>query len=144
MKGVDFSTCILIKQFMIKHPGYAVYVLVSLKDQQFYIGFTSDFKRRMEEHEEGNSKSTACRRPFICLFVEYYFSKKDVMRHEEYYNTSAGKSILRLMLQESLLEQRRKIHLIINDHPNKNFSITSSEYRYSKDRSLADEAAKTF
>ncbi|MBK9320530.1 MAG: GIY-YIG nuclease family protein [Bacteroidetes bacterium] len=62
---------------MIKHPGYAVYVLVSLKDQQFYIGFTSDFKRRMEEHEEGNSKSTACRRPFICLFVEYYFSKPE-------------------------------------------------------------------
>jgi predicted GIY-YIG superfamily endonuclease len=36
---------------MIKHPEYAVYVLLSLKDQQFYIGYTSDFKRRMEEHE---------------------------------------------------------------------------------------------
>ncbi len=104
MKGIDFSAYILIKQFMIKHPEYAVYVLLSLKDQQFYIGFTSDFKRRMEEHEEGKSKSTACRRPFICLFVEYYFSKADALRREKYFKTSGGKRVLRLMLTDSLLE----------------------------------------
>lgn len=40
MKGFDFSAYILLKQFMIKHPEYAVYVLLSLKDQQFYIGLT--------------------------------------------------------------------------------------------------------
>ncbi|MBK9638822.1 MAG: GIY-YIG nuclease family protein [Bacteroidetes bacterium] len=88
----------------MEHPKFAVYVLYSLKDNQFYIGFTSNFKRRMEEHEQGRSKSTSCRRPFICVFVEYYFSKKDAMRREEYFKTSAGKRVLRLMLTESLLE----------------------------------------
>ncbi|MBL0098592.1 MAG: GIY-YIG nuclease family protein [Bacteroidetes bacterium] len=86
---------------MIKHPEFAVYVLLSLKDQQFYIGFTSDFKRRMEEHAEGRSQSTACRRPFVCVFVEYYYSKKDAMRREVYFKTSTGKSA-GLMLSESL------------------------------------------
>jgi putative endonuclease len=89
---------------MIKHPEFAVYVLYSLKDLQLYIGYTANFKRRMEEHAEGRSQSTACRRPFVCLFVEYYFSKKDAMRREEYFKTSTGKRVLRLMLTESLLE----------------------------------------
>ena len=96
---------------MIKHPEYAVYILLSLKDQQFYIGFTSDFKRRMEEHEQGKSKSTACRRPFICVFVEYYLSKKDALRREKYFKTSGGKRVLRLMLTESRLEI--KLHGIL-------------------------------
>jgi predicted GIY-YIG superfamily endonuclease len=38
------------------------------------------------------------------VFVEYYFSKKDAMRREEYFKTSTGKRVLRLMLTESLLE----------------------------------------
>lgn len=89
---------------MIKHPEFAVYVLQSLKDQQFYIGFTSDFKRRMEEHEQGKSKSTAFRRPFICVLVENYLSKADALRREKYFKTSGGKRVLRLMLMDSLLE----------------------------------------
>jgi putative endonuclease len=58
----------------------------------------------MEEHEQGKSKSTACRRPFVCLFVEYYFSKADALRREKYFKTSGGKRVLRLMLTDSLLE----------------------------------------
>jgi putative endonuclease len=92
---------------MIKHPEYAVYVLLSLKDQQFYIGFTSNFKRRMEEQEQGKSKSTACRRPFVCLFVEYYPSRKDALRREKYFKTSGGKRVLRLMLTDTLLDLKK-------------------------------------
>jgi predicted GIY-YIG superfamily endonuclease len=49
-------------------------------------------------------KSTACRRPFKVVLVEYYYSKKDAMRRELYFKTSAGRRILRLMLSESLSE----------------------------------------
>jgi putative endonuclease len=56
----------------------------------------------MEEHYEGRSKSTACRRPFVCVFCEYYLSKSDALRREQYFKTTAGKRVLRLMLQESL------------------------------------------
>jgi len=89
---------------MIEHPEFAVYVLYSLKDLQFYIGYTGNFKRRMEEHAEGRSQSTACRRPFVCLFVEYYLSKADALRREKYFKTAGGKRVLRLMLTDSLLE----------------------------------------
>ena len=88
----------------MEHPKFAVYVLYSLQDHLFYIGYTSNFIRRMSEHENGNSKSTACRRPFVCVFVEYYLSQSDGLRRELYFKTSTGKRVLRLMLIESLLE----------------------------------------
>jgi putative endonuclease len=93
-----------IKYFKMEHPKFAVYVLYSLKDHLFYIGYTANFIRRMSEHENGRSKSTACRRPFVCVFVEYYVSQSDALRRELYFKTSMGKRVLRLMLTESLLE----------------------------------------
>ena len=56
----------------------------------------------MEEHAEGRSKSTACRRPFIRVLCEYYYAKSDAVRRERYFKTQAGKRVLRLMLRESL------------------------------------------
>lgn len=88
----------------MKLPQFSVYVLYSLKDHQFYIGYTSNFNRRMEEHAEGRSKSTKCRRPFVCVFCEYYLSKSDALRREHYFKTTVGKRTLRLMLRESLKE----------------------------------------
>ena len=88
----------------MEHPKYAVYILYSHKDQHFYIGYTTNFIRRMSEHEEGRSKSTACRRPFSVLLCEYYFAKADALRREDYFKTSTGKRTLRLMLKESLKE----------------------------------------
>ena len=55
-----------------------------------YIGYTTDYFRRMTEHEEGRSKSTACRRPFSVVLCEYYFTKADALRREEYFKTSTG------------------------------------------------------
>jgi len=36
---------------------YFVYVLISLKDKKFYIGYTSDLKRRIFQHNEGKTDS---------------------------------------------------------------------------------------
>jgi len=86
----------------MKKLKYCVYVLYSIKDDKFYIGFTEDLKRRLTEHFQGNSKSTGSRRPFHLVFCEYYLSKVDAMRREKYFKTTAGKRALRLMLKDSL------------------------------------------
>lgn len=86
----------------MEHPKFCVYILYSLKDDMFYIGYTANFERRMQEHAQGKTKSTALRRPFVPLLCEYYLSKKDSLRREKYFKSSAGKRVLRLMLQESL------------------------------------------
>ena len=91
----------------MEHPQFAVYVLLSLKDFHFYIGYTSNFDRRMQEHSAGQSASTAPRRPFVPILCEYYFAKEDALRRELYFKTTAGKRVLRLMLKDSLEHVKR-------------------------------------
>lgn len=81
---------------------YCVYVLLSLKDHQFYIGFTTDLQRRLTEHFHGQSKATAPRLPFQIIFCEYYLSETDARRREQYFKTTAGKRALKLMLLDTL------------------------------------------
>jgi len=83
---------------------YCVYVLLSEKDNMFYIGFTTNIEKRFKEHNNGESKSTAPRRPFILLFCEFYTSKEDAIRRELYFKTTAGRRALKIMLREGLKE----------------------------------------
>jgi len=81
---------------------YYVYILLSKKDNKFYIGFTSDLKRRIKEHNNGRSSSTKSRRPLHLIYYEAHLSKKDALRREQYFKTSKGKSTIKLMLRNSL------------------------------------------
>ncbi|MBU1038946.1 GIY-YIG nuclease family protein [Patescibacteria group bacterium] len=84
---------------------YYVYVLLSLKDRRFYIGLTSNLKKRFTDHNKGRNISTAGRLPFQLIFYESFLDKIDALRRERYFKTSKGKITLRLMLKEYLLRQ---------------------------------------
>jgi putative endonuclease len=81
---------------------YTVYVLYSQADSKFYIGFTSDLKRRLLEHRSKRNHTTSRYKNFELIFREDFISKQDAMRRERYFKTSKGKRTLRLMLKESL------------------------------------------
>lgn len=92
---------------------YCVYVLFSLKDENFYIGYTANLHERLTAHIHGNSKATTFRRPFILIFCEFYLSKHDAMRRERYLKTTAGKKALYVMLRESL-DTAKKYRFILS------------------------------
>ena len=52
---------------------FYVYVLISLKDKKFYIGFTNDLKRRLKEHNSGKNISTKSRLPLKLILVALRF-----------------------------------------------------------------------
>ncbi len=81
-----------------------VYVLLSLKDEKFYIGLTGDLQRRLKEHNTGKNISTKPRLPLKLLYYEAHLSKKDAARRERYFKTTKGKSTLKQMLRDSLME----------------------------------------
>jgi putative endonuclease len=83
---------------------YCVYVLLSEKDENFYVGLTTDLKRRFDEHNQGRNTSTASRRPFTLVHAEFYLSKSDAERRETYLKTAKGRRVLRLMLRDSLAQ----------------------------------------
>lgn len=62
---------------------FYVYVLKSLKDQNLYIGYTNNLKRRLVEHNDGENVSTSYRRPFRLIYYEAYLSKVDAQQREK-------------------------------------------------------------
>ncbi len=58
------------------------YILKSLKDNNLYIGSTTDLKRRFAQHNYGLVKSTKPRRPFKLVYYEAYAAEEDARRRE--------------------------------------------------------------
>ena len=83
---------------------YCVYVLYSLKDKRFYIGYTEDLEERLSRHHKGDNTSTKHQRPLELVHCEYYYLKSDATRREIYLKTTKGKRALKIMLKDSLLK----------------------------------------
>lgn len=93
---------LLIKN-MIKN-FYYIYILLSLKDTKFYIGYTGNLEQRIQKHNLGLVQSTSCRLPIKLIFYEAYLNKYDALRREKYLKTSKGKTTIKAMLREFLLD----------------------------------------
>jgi putative endonuclease len=79
---------------------FYVYVLKSLKKSYIYVGFTSNLKRRLKEHNSGSEFSTKPYIPYELIHYEAYINEKDAKRREMYFKTTKGKTTLRTMLKE--------------------------------------------
>ncbi|MDP3142868.1 MAG: GIY-YIG nuclease family protein [Candidatus Omnitrophota bacterium] len=62
---------------------YCVYVLQSKQDKSFYIGYTNDLKRRVEEHNKSLCPSTKDSKPFRVAAYEAYSSEVDARTREK-------------------------------------------------------------
>ncbi len=78
---------------------YYVYVLLSEKDHQFYTGYTSDLKNRLQLHNEGKVKSTMHRLPIKLIYFEGCLHQQDATRREKYLKSGSGKIYLRNRLR---------------------------------------------
>ena len=88
---------------------YYVYVLLSKKDDNFYIGFTEDIQQRLDEHNEGKNVSTKLRRPLSLIYSEGHTSKFDALRRERYFKTTKGKATLKQILKDALSKNGSKL-----------------------------------
>ena len=69
---------------------YYVYVLQSLKDKNYYIGYTNDLKKRVKEHNSGKVTSTKYRKPFKLIYYEASKNRQDAIHREKYLKTTYG------------------------------------------------------
>ncbi|MBP9749879.1 MAG: GIY-YIG nuclease family protein [Candidatus Pacebacteria bacterium] len=61
---------------------FYVYVLISTRDGELYIGSTNDLKKRFREHNSGKVPSTKTRTPFHLLYYEAYSAEVDARKRE--------------------------------------------------------------
>ena len=62
---------------------YYVYILESLVDGDFYKGYTSDYIKRLKQHNDGNSKLTKSKMPWKLVFVQLFQTKTEALIHEK-------------------------------------------------------------
>jgi len=74
---------------------YYTYVLRSKKDDDLYVGYTDNLKRRVEEHNLGLVESTRPRRPFELVYYEACKDKQKAIEREKYFKTGFGRRFLK-------------------------------------------------
>jgi putative endonuclease len=81
---------------------FYVYVIQSLRDEQWYTGYTNDLKRRLSEHNQQKNFSTKLRAPFKLIYYEACRNSLDAKRREKFLKTGMGKRYLRNRIKSDL------------------------------------------
>jgi len=81
---------------------FYVYVLQSEKDNKLYIGFTSNLKERIKNHNLGLNASTKYRLPLKLIYYEAYLNEKDARLKERFYKSGRGHEVINKMLKNYL------------------------------------------
>ena len=74
---------------------YYTYVLRSRRDGKLYIGFCSNLKKRVKEHNVGKVTTTNLRRPFELVYFEACLDKDKAVKREKYFKTGFGRRFLK-------------------------------------------------
>lgn len=77
---------------------YFVYVLRSKRDGNLYIGYSDNIERRLEEHNNGKTKSLIRRRPLFIIHKEEFDNELNARRRERFLKSGQGRKILKDIL----------------------------------------------
>jgi putative endonuclease len=83
---------------------YYVYALLSKQNNDLYLGFTSDLRIRLKQHNNKEVKSTMAYSPWSLIYYEAYKSKFDATKREKQLKMHKAKQDLRLQISNSLKE----------------------------------------
>ena len=81
---------------------FYVYVLRSDSDAGFYIGFSTNLRVRLRQHQNGESFSTKSRGPWKLIYYEAYTEREDAEGREKFLKSGAGRRLLRAQLRHYL------------------------------------------
>ena len=72
---------------------FYVYVLRSLSDSGFYIGFSTNLRARLRQHQDGESFATSHRGPWKLIYYEAYTEREDAEGREKFLKSGAGRRL---------------------------------------------------
>jgi len=79
---------------------YYVYILQSLKDYRYYIGYTPNIHSRLEYHNSGRQRSTKTRIPFKLIYTEVFDSKTEALKREKKIKSYKGGEAFKKLLAD--------------------------------------------
>lgn len=81
---------------------FYVYVLRSETDSGFYIGFSTNLRARLRQHQNGESFATSHRGPWKLIYHEAYTEREDAEGREKFLKSGGGRRFLRTQLRHYL------------------------------------------
>jgi len=81
---------------------YYVYILYSEAVNEFYRGFTSDLKKRFNQHNKKQVNSTKKGTPWKLIYYEAFTNKTDALREELFLKSGKGKERIKYLLRNSI------------------------------------------
>ncbi|MDX1535779.1 MAG: GIY-YIG nuclease family protein [Candidatus Spechtbacterales bacterium] len=78
------------------------YILKSKKSGRFYTGYTSDLRKRLEEHAKGRNISTRNRGPYELVYYEACIDEQDARAREKYLKSGMGKRYIKNRIKRFL------------------------------------------
>jgi putative endonuclease len=87
---------------------FYVYLLQEVVSRKVYIGYTSDLRRRVKEHQTGIACQTTKTGQWRLIYYEAFLAKEDaVMRERKLKHHGSAKNKLLARLDKSLAGQNR-------------------------------------
>lgn len=83
---------------------YFVYIIQSQKKGNFYIGSTSNVAIRIQRHNDGWTKSSKSRGPWVLRYVEGFASKSEALKREKYLKNLKSHKILERIIAANTAE----------------------------------------
>ena len=80
---------------------YSVYILQSEKDGSYYIGYSQDLIKRLEQHNSSKSGYTATKNPWKMVYVEEYETKTEAIKREKFLKRQRNKAFYKTLIEGS-------------------------------------------
>ena len=85
-----------------ENKTWYTYVLQSTKNNHWYTGCTTDLRKRFNEHQNNQVRSTKGRQPLQLIYYEACLNKDDAFARERYLKSGMGKRYLKNRLKRFL------------------------------------------
>lgn len=74
---------------------YYVYIIKSLKTGELYKGLTNNIERRLNEHVNGESRTTRHKLPFTIIHIEICPDRYSARKVEKFFKSGYGREVLK-------------------------------------------------
>lgn len=76
-----------------------VYILRSQKHLKSYVGSTNDIKRRLNEHNSGNSEYSRKYKPWSIIKLEQFNTSQEARTRERYLKSGVGRKEMKALFK---------------------------------------------
>jgi len=79
---------------------YYTYIIQSLRDGSFYIGYSSDLEKRILFHNNKLSKYTSTRTPWKLVYFVEFENKSDAIKREKFLKKQRNREFNKKLIKD--------------------------------------------